>query len=108
MTDSVTPAQAHQTNILNIHTATSRLAVLVINSDAAEQSLLNQCLEDLGHDVSMAANGAQAQELVDKRAQFSIIFLADELPDMDSFALAQAIRRSTPIEAPPIPIITIC
>lgn len=106
MTDSV--PSAHQTPALNIHTSASRLAVLVINSDSAEQSLLNQLLEDLGHEVSVAANGTQAQELVSKRAPFSIIFLADELPDMDSFALAQALRRHIPSEAPPTPIITVC
>ena len=106
MADSV--PSAHQTPTLNIHTSASRLAVLVINSDSAEQSLLNQLLEGPGHDVSVAANGTQVQELVRKRAPFSIIFLADELPDMDSFALAQALRRHIPSEAPPTPIITVC
>lgn len=108
MTDPVPPTQAHQTTTLNLPTANTRFAILVINSDPAERSLLSQLLEDLGHDVDLATNGVQAQEIVSQRAPFSIIFLADELPDMDSFALARALRHNAPADTAQPPIITVC
>jgi len=75
-----------------IHCATVPLNVLVVDDHAANRLLMCQQLEFLGHRFSVAADG-QAGLDAWKSDKFDLVIADCNMPVMNGYELAQAIRR---------------
>ncbi len=79
------------------------LRILVIDDDPVIGLLFKEALEELGHSVVTAADGAQGLEFVE-RLNFDQIFLDLKMPKMDGTELLGLIRNIKP--GVPVTIIT--
>ncbi len=68
-----------------------RLTVLVIEDCQDNAEMLLELLEQLGHRARMAMTASSALELL-KQSQPDVVLLDLELPDMDGYEVARAIR----------------
>ena len=84
---------------------TVRLRLLVVEDHPVNRMVIEKMLEKLGHDVRSAADGLAAVDAV-KAERFDAIFMDIELPEMDGFATADAIRLLSPTAAR-VPIIAL-
>ncbi|MDP9419355.1 MAG: response regulator [Actinomycetota bacterium] len=82
----------------------SGVHLLVVDDDAVNQKVAVHMLEGQGHRVDVAADGAEAVEAVG-RVRYAAVLMDCQMPDMDGYEAAQAIRalegadRHTPIIA---------
>jgi CheY-like chemotaxis protein len=80
------------------------LHILVAEDTPAHQMVVKLMLNGLGHDVTLVNNGAEAVEAFGS-ARFDAVFLDIQMPVMDGYTAARAIRssgdegRSVPIAA---------
>jgi signal transduction histidine kinase/ActR/RegA family two-component response regulator len=80
------------------------LHILVAEDTPANQMVVKLMLNGLGHDVTLVNNGAEAVEAFGS-ARFDAVFLDIQMPVMDGYTAARAIRssghegRSVPIAA---------
>jgi CheY-like chemotaxis protein len=81
------------------------LKILVAEDNFSNLKLLSRLLERWGQQVTLAENGRDAQDLY-RKGNFDLIILDLQMPEMDGFELAAAIRegekctgRHTPILA---------
>lgn len=74
------------------------MRILVVEDEAAIQSVLKELLMDAGYEVSVASDGAEAIELF-QREPFDLVLLDIMLPKLDGYSVCGAIRAkaSTPI-----------
>ena len=69
--------------------------VLVVDDDPAIREILAIALEDEGHEVSTAADGAQALARVDER-QPDLVLLDLNMPVLDGWQTQARLRTRTP------------
>jgi signal transduction histidine kinase/CheY-like chemotaxis protein len=67
--------------------------ILVVDDHEANRELLKLVLEAIGHRATLAVDGQDAIRLA-SRLPFDVILMDLQMPGMDGFATAQAIRRS--------------
>jgi CheY-like chemotaxis protein/HPt (histidine-containing phosphotransfer) domain-containing protein len=75
--------------------------VLVAEDHEVNQQLFKTILENLGHEVHLAANGSEAVQAVKTQA-YNIIFMDVQMPEMNGYEATEEIRRlgvKTPIVA---------
>jgi signal transduction histidine kinase/ActR/RegA family two-component response regulator len=78
------------------------LRVLLAESDSLGAALVRASLEQLGHQVVQAASGRRAFDLA-KAADFDLIVLGAQLPEMDGAEVTRALRaQAMPLAAAPI------
>lgn len=71
--------------------------ILIAEDEEALRSLVARALRDVGHDVEVAADGAEALDILQRRAGAFDLLLADiRMPVMDGIALALAAARDAP------------
>ncbi len=71
--------------------------ILVAEDEASLRDLIQRALASAGHDVAVAADGADALDLISRRTEPFDLLLADiKMPVMDGIALALAVARDTP------------
>jgi len=75
--------------------------ILLIEDNEQNRYLATFLLEQNGHTVTHASNGPAGLELV-KREGFDIILLDIQLPGMDGYAVARALRDIPNLAAVPI------
>jgi PAS domain S-box-containing protein len=69
------------------------LRILVAEDTAVNQRLIMRLLEKRGHRVTLAQNGREALEALAK-ADFDLVFMDVQMPEMDGFEAAAAIRAA--------------
>jgi signal transduction histidine kinase/CheY-like chemotaxis protein len=74
-------------------TAPRPLHILVAEDTPANQMVVKLMLTGLGHEITLANNGAEAVEAF-RSAHFDAVFLDIQMPIMDGYEAARAIRAS--------------
>ncbi len=75
---------------------TSRKVVLVVDDEPVVRMLAVDLFEELGCEVLEAANGAQALQRLEERADISLMFTDCRMPGMSGPELAQAATERWP------------
>ena len=85
---------------------TGRLHILVAEDNSVNQEVAQLMLQKRGYSVTIASNGREAVKLIAESAEFDIILMDIQMPEMDGFHATAAIReieskgkRRTPIVA---------
>ena len=73
--------------------ATRPLSVLVAEDNAVNQDIVRWLLEEAGHAVTLAGNGAEAVEAAGGQP-FDLILMDIEMPVLDGFGAVERLRRS--------------
>jgi DNA-binding response OmpR family regulator len=68
------------------------MKVLIAEDDRASSRLLQKAVERLGHEVILAANGAEAVEQLARKDDVAVVITDWFMPLMDGIALCQHIR----------------
>ena len=81
------------------------LAVLAVDDNAVNLTVLDQILSALGHDVTKAASGAEALQLLAGRP-FDLVLMDIQMPGMTGIEALRFLRR-TPGENRAVPVIAL-
>ncbi len=82
------------------------LRVLVVDDNSVNQKVAARMLSKLGCHVDVAADGAEALDLV-QRVPFAVVFMDCMMPEMDGYEATAAIRRlAGPVARTPIVAMT--
>jgi CheY-like chemotaxis protein len=69
--------------------------ILIAEDEEALRGFVRRALADVGHDVTVAADGAEALDLLG-RGKFDLLLTDIKMPIMDGIALALAAARDQP------------
>jgi two-component system sensor histidine kinase/response regulator len=69
----------------------ARFAILLAEDNVINQKLAVRILEQRGHKVTVANNGREALEALDK-AEFDVVLMDVQMPEMDGFQATAALR----------------
>jgi DNA-binding NtrC family response regulator len=78
-------------------------SILIVDDDAAMRDALSEAARDLGHDVHLAASGAEAMSLLDAQA-IDAVFLDLRMSGMDGIEVLRRIRARP--HPPPVTVLT--
>jgi signal transduction histidine kinase/ActR/RegA family two-component response regulator len=97
------PAVALSPAAQRIERPQRRLRILLAEDNAINQKVAARLLERMGHEVDLADDGRKAVAAVE-RAAYDLVLMDCQMPEMDGFAAARAIRlldcgRTLPIVA---------
>jgi two-component system sensor histidine kinase/response regulator len=84
----------------------SSLRVLVAEDNAVNQALMIRLLQKMGHIPTLAANGREALEVLE-RERFDLVLMDVQMPEMDGFSATRAIRDTERQTENHIPIIAL-
>jgi CheY-like chemotaxis protein len=85
----------------------ARMRVLLAEDNVVNQRVARMLLERSGHAVSVASNGQEALELF-KRQAFDVVLMDIQMPEMDGFEAATAIRAVERTHSRPrVPIVAL-
>jgi CheY-like chemotaxis protein len=87
----------------SIALAAQALRILVVEDNMVNQKLAKRLLEKRGHNVTMANNGKEAVDAVE-RERFDVVLMDVEMPEMDGLTATGEIRQKHQ-ETPRLPII---
>jgi CheY-like chemotaxis protein len=83
-----------------------RHSILVVDDEAAVRSLYVEALEEAGHRVSVAIDGAEALDQL-RDGQLPCVVLTDvRMPRMDGFELSREVSRDPQLASIPIVLMT--
>jgi DNA-binding response OmpR family regulator len=87
------PSSAKRSNAMP-ETRTPR--ILVVDDEATTRLSLAELLRLEGYDVSIAANGEDALEVMDRNPPFDLMVLDIKMPGMDGLQLTEAVQQRSP------------
>ncbi|MGB9776844.1 MAG: response regulator transcription factor [Anaerolineae bacterium] len=70
--------------------------ILVVDDEATTRLSLAELLRLEGYDVSIAANGEDALEVMDRNPPFDLMVLDIKMPGMDGLQLTEAVQQRSP------------
>jgi two-component system cell cycle response regulator CpdR len=70
--------------------------ILIAEDEEALRGFVRRALADVGHDVAVAADGAEALDLLTREGRFDLLLADIKMPVMDGIALALAAARDHP------------
>jgi signal transduction histidine kinase len=73
---------------------------LVAEDNEINQKLIDYVLKNAGADVTMANNGAEAVDFVQKNGAFDLIIMDLQMPEMDGYAATRFIRNNLHLQTP--------
>ncbi|WP_416560959.1 ATP-binding protein [Limnohabitans sp. yimb22184] len=73
-----------------------RRAVLVVDDEAVSRNVLSQLLEGLGFEVLRAANGRQAEALLEKRPALDLVLTDQYMPEGDGWLVLERVAEFFP------------
>jgi signal transduction histidine kinase/CheY-like chemotaxis protein len=77
------------------------LGILVAEDNTINQKLMLHILGQMGYSADVAANGAEALNLLAQR-QYDLVFMDVEMPEMDGLEAAARIRKTLPENSQPV------
>lgn len=80
--------------------------ILVAEDNPMNQQLVRRLLEPRGYEVVVVSNGAEAVAALQKH-DFDLVLMDLQMPVMDGFTAAQAIRATEPVDRPRVPIVAL-
>ena len=81
-----------------------RLRILLAEDNLVNQRLVVRLLEKQGHHLTIAGNGREALERLEKES-FDVVLMDVQMPEMDGFEATAAIRERERLTAKHVPII---
>jgi chemosensory pili system protein ChpA (sensor histidine kinase/response regulator) len=81
-------------------------SILVVDDDPSVRELLHDALEEAGHRVEVAADGAQALDRLRDGAAPCVVLSDVRMPRMDGFELSRAAGRDPQLAAIPVVVMT--
>jgi two-component system, sensor histidine kinase and response regulator len=88
----------------SVHESRGRLRILLTEDNRVNQILAVRLLEKRGHEVTVAGNGKEALEALDRQA-FDLVLMDVQMPEMDGLQATAVIRRGEMGSEKHIPII---
>ncbi|MDA8406854.1 MAG: response regulator [Deltaproteobacteria bacterium] len=88
----------------SVREARKRLKILLAEDNTVNQKLAVKILEKMGHVVSVASNGKEALNILEKD-DFQIVLMDVQMPEMDGFEATTAIREKEKSTGTHIPIV---
>ena len=90
----------------SIREAVSPLSFLVVEDNAVNRALIARLLEKRGHNVTLAANGCEALEKLEKQ-QFDLVLMDLQMPVMGGLEATAVIREREKSSGAHVPIIAL-
>ncbi|MCL4394121.1 MAG: response regulator, partial [Chloroflexi bacterium] len=81
-----------------------RLSILFAEDNAVNRLVGRKMLDDMGHKIELATNGAEAVRMA-QVGRYDLILMDIEMPVLDGLEATRQIRRGQSDSEPPIPII---
>jgi two-component system, sensor histidine kinase and response regulator len=81
-----------------------RMEILLAEDNTVNQKLAVRLLEKRGHAVTVAANGREAVEALERR-QFDVVLMDVQMPELDGFEATALIRQKEAASGGHVPII---
>ncbi len=88
----------------SIRESKRRLSILLAEDNAVNQKLATKMLERMGHTVTVAGNGVEALDTLEK-ANFDLVLMDVQMPEMDGLDATKNLRIKEKITESHIPII---
>ena len=83
-----------------------RHSVLVVDDEESVRSLYLDALHEVGHTVTVAADGVEAMERLRGGAMPCVVLADVRMPRMDGFELSRAVRRDPQLSSVPVVMLT--
>ena len=103
------PVTPEKPNLITRHTlreSQRSISFLVAEDNAVNQRLIARLLEKKGHTVTLAQNGREALDVLEKRS-FDIVLMDGQMPEMDGFEATRRIREKEKNTGAHLPIIAL-
>ena len=103
-TSRVTESRLPQPTAHELGPCPRRMEILLAEDNAVNQKLAVRLLEKRGHAVTVAANGREAVEALERR-QFDVVLMDVQMPELDGFEATALIRQKEVANGGHMPII---
>jgi signal transduction histidine kinase/DNA-binding response OmpR family regulator len=98
------PSPAAPSNAVMPHAGALR--VLVAEDNPVNRTVAQRLLENAGHQVALAVNGFEVLEML-RAASYDVILMDVEMPELDGFSTAAAIRQAERKTGAHVPIVAV-
>ena len=82
------------------------MRALVVDDSRSMRAIMGRILNELHFEVSEAASGQEALDVLRRSPTFDLILLDWNMPHMDGYELLTRIRREVPLENVPVMMVT--